>query len=184
VRIQERVGITFLMVTHDQEEAMSMAGRVAVMHEGRIVQLGSPRDVYEAPATRFVADFLGAVNLFAGTVASRDGKRLRIDSAEAGGTLCVEHAAPLAPGSDVAAAVRPEKIVFATAPSSAADNALSGTIESISYRGEASTYRVALATGKVVRVTVPNRARDAGALEPGARVNLSWSADAALVLEA
>ena len=161
---------------------MSMASKVAVMHEGRIAQFGSPRDVYEAPASRFVADFLGAVNLFAGTVAARDGKRLRIDCAEAGGMLWVEHAAPLPPGSDVAVAVRPEKIALAAMPAGA-DNALSGTIESIAYRGEASTYRVALATGKVLRVTVPNRARDAGALEPGSPVHLSWNADAALVLE-
>ena len=116
VRIQERVGITFLMVTHDQEEAMSMAGRVAVMHEGRIVQLGTPREVYETPASRFVADFLGAVNLFAGRVAASDGRRLIIDSAEAGASLVVEHRAPLAEGSAVAVAVRPEKIALGAAP--------------------------------------------------------------------
>ncbi len=96
VRIQERVGITFLMVTHDQEEAMSMASRVAVMNEGRIAQVGAPREVYENPANRFVADFLGAVNLFAGIVAAQDGGIARIDSAEAGATLAV--AQRVAPG--------------------------------------------------------------------------------------
>jgi putrescine transport system ATP-binding protein len=183
VSIQQRVGITFLMVTHDQEEAMSMAGRVAVMHDGRIAQLGTPRDVYEAPATRFVADFLGAVNLFGGRVMGREQSRLRIDSADAGVSLLVEHEGALAPGSEVSLAIRPEKIALTEAPG-AADNQLSGTIESVAYRGEASTYRVALATGKVVRVTLPNRARDAGALAPGAPVHLFWGADAALVLEA
>ena len=186
VRIQERVGITFLMVTHDQEEAMSMAGRVAVMHEGRIVQLGTPREVYETPSSRFVADFLGAVNLFAGRIAASDGRRLAIDSDEAGARLVVEHGAPLAAGSAVALAVRPEKIALSTAPPPPgpdAQNVLAGTINSVSYRGEASTYRVALATGKLVRVTLPNRAREESALEPGQRVHLAWSADAALVIE-
>ena len=183
VRIQERVGITFLMVTHDQEEAMSMAGSVAVMHEGRIVQLGTPRAVYETPATRFVADFLGAVNLFAGRVAASDGRRVVIACGAAGADFVVEHDAPLAPGSAVAVAVRPEKIALGAALP-AADNLLAGTIDSVSYRGEASTYRVALASAKLVRVTLPNRARAESALEPGQRVHLSWSADAALVLEA
>jgi putrescine transport system ATP-binding protein len=183
VSIQQRVGITFLMVTHDQEEAMSMAGHVAVMQDGRIAQLGTPRDVYEAPATRFVADFLGAVNLFGGTVVARDGNRLRIDSAEAGAVLWVAHGAALATGSAVAVAVRPEKIAL-TLSAASTDNRLTGTIEAIAYRGEASTYRVALANGKLVRVTIPNRARDAGALAPGTAVTLAWSAEAAMVLEA
>jgi putrescine transport system ATP-binding protein len=181
VRIQERVGITFLMVTHDQEEAMSMASRVAVMNEGRIAQVGAPRDVYENPANRFVADFLGAVNLFAGTVVTQDGGIARIDSAEAGATLAV--AQKVTRGRAVAVAVRPEKIALGLAAPAGAANVLAGQVEAISYRGEASTYRVALATGKIVRVTVPNRVREAGALAPGAPVFLSWSADAALVLE-
>ena len=181
VRIQERVGITFLMVTHDQEEAMSMATRVAVMNEGRIAQIGAPREVYEAPANRFVADFLGAVNLFAGRVAAQEGPVARIDSAEAGARLAVAQKA--APGREIAVAVRPEKIALAAAPPEGAANVLAGAVESISYRGEASTYRVALATGKIVRVTLANRAREAGDFAPGARVFLAWSADAALVLE-
>jgi putrescine transport system ATP-binding protein len=181
VRIQERVGVTFLMVTHDQEEAMSMATRVAVMNDGKIAQIGAPRDVYEAPANRFVADFLGAVNLFAGTVAGQDGAVARIDSAEAGATLAVRHRA--APGSALAVAVRPEKIALDPTPPAGAATVLAGTVEGVSYRGEASTYRVALATGKIVRVTLANRARDAGAFAAGARVYLSWSAEAALVLD-
>ena len=181
VRIQERVGITFLMVTHDQEEAMSMATRVAVMNDGRISQIGAPHEVYENPANRFVADFLGAVNLFAGIVAAQDGAIARIDSAEAGGRLAV--AQNVAPGSAVAVAVRPEKIALAAVRPEDAATVLAGAVESISYRGEASTYRVALATGKIVRVTVPNKVRGDGAFAPGARVFLSWSAEAALVLE-
>ncbi len=114
VRIQQRVGVTFLMVTHDQEEAMSMASRIAVMSGGCIVQLGTPQQIYEEPASRFVADFIGAVNLFAGRVAGAASGFLHVDSAEAGATLVVEHA-PLAAGSEVAIAVRPEKITLAPA---------------------------------------------------------------------
>ncbi|HUK60223.1 MAG TPA: ABC transporter ATP-binding protein [Stellaceae bacterium] len=181
VRIQQRVGITFLMVTHDQEEAMSMATRVAVMNEGRIAQIGAPREVYENPATRFVADFLGAVNLFAGVVRAQEGASVHVDCTEAGATLAVAHQA--APGRAVAVAVRPEKIALASTPPADAANMLAGMVESISYRGEASTYRVALASGKIVRVTVPNRARQDGAFAPGVRVFLSWGAEAALALE-
>ncbi len=106
-RIHQRVGITFLMVTHDQEEAMSMAQRLAVMNEGRIEQIGSPEFVYENPANRFVAGFLGAINLFEGTIAGAEAGMLFVDT-EAG-RLSVLHP-PLATGTDVAVAVRPEKL--------------------------------------------------------------------------
>ncbi len=187
VRIQERVGITFLMVTHDQEEAMSMASKVAVMHEGRIAQFGTPRDVYEAPASRFVADFLGAVNLFAGMVIQSHEGWIFIDSEEARTALAIEHE-PLQPGHPVVVAVRPEKIVFADAAIATGTpgraNTLAGRVDSVSYRGEASTYRVAVAGGKLVRVTMPNQARAGGSFAAGDTVSLSWRADAALVLEA
>jgi len=181
VAIQERVGITFLMVTHDQEEAMSMANRVAVMSEGRIAQVGAPREVYEAPASRFVADFLGAVNLFAGTVASAEGRLHRIASDEAGAILAVE-CAPRAVGSAVVVAIRPEKIALASSPAMHAANNLVGTVASVAYRGEASTYRVTLPTGKVVRVTAPNQARSGGFAD-AAPVTLAWGENAAWVIE-
>jgi putrescine transport system ATP-binding protein len=183
VRIQERVGITFLMVTHDQEEAMSMASRVAVMNGGRIAQVGAPQDVYEAPASRFVADFLGAVNVFDGKVAAVEGSRHRIDSEEAGASLVIERAPALPQGSQVAVAVRPEKIALAAAPIAGAANALHGTIVAVAYRGEASTYRVALASGKILRVTVPNSARGRAQFAERQEVSLGWSAEAAMVLE-
>jgi len=182
VAIQERVGITFFMVTHDQEEAMSMAGRIAVMTEGRIAQMGAPHAVYEAPATRFVADFLGAVNFFAGRVEAIEGRVHRVASAEAGATLRVARDVALAAGREVVVAIRPEKIAIAAAGDTAAANHLAGVVEAVSYRGEASTYRVALASGKLVRVTAPNIAPDAR-LAVGTRVTLAWSAEAALVLE-
>jgi putrescine transport system ATP-binding protein len=182
VRIQARVGITFLMVTHDQEEAMSMANRVAVMHDGRIAQIGRPRDVYETPATRFVADFLGAVNLIRGKVAGRDGRLVRIDS-EAG-MIAVATDDPWEPGREVAVAVRPEKIALLREAPKSDGAVLRGTIEQVAYRGEASTYRVALGRSLALRVTVPNSARAGANDAPGDEVVLAWPADAALLLEA
>lgn len=166
---------------------MSMASRMAVMHTGRIAQIGTPHEIYETPANRFVADFLGAVNFFAGRIVAVEGRRHLIAAAEAGATLFVERAPPLAVGGDIVVAVRPEKIAIAPAPSGdGADgppNVLDGTIAAISYRGEASTYRVALQSGKLVRVTAPNQLRGGGALGEGARVRLAWPASAGLVLE-
>ena len=181
VRIQRRVGITFLMVTHDQEEAMSMASRIAVMSEGRIVQLGTPQQIYEAPADRFVADFIGAVNLFAGRVARAEAGLLFVDCAEAGGTLVVEHGA-LAAGSAVAIALRPEKIALA-APAGAR-NRLQGHVRAMAYRGEASTYEVELASGKLLRVSQPNTARQAQAFAVGQAVALGFAPAACVVLPA
>jgi putrescine transport system ATP-binding protein len=184
VRIQQRVGITFLMVTHDQEEAMSMASRIAVMSAGRIVQLGTPRDVYEQPATRFVADFIGAVNLFAGRVTDSEGPLLRIDSAEAGAPLVVEHDHALAPGSAVTVALRPEKIVLGPA-APGGENRLAGRVRAMAYRGEASTYEVELETGKVLRVTLANTERGSMATaHEGAAVSLAFARAAGVVLEA
>ena len=161
---------------------MSMATRIAVMNQGRIAQIGAPQLVYEAPASRFVADFLGAVNLFAGRVEAVEGACHRIASPDTGATLTVDRDKPLPLGSDVTVAVRPEKIMIGAAAAASAPNRIEGAIESVSYRGEASTYRVALPSGKLVRVTAPN-VTHADGFAVGARVILSWRADAAMVLE-
>jgi putrescine transport system ATP-binding protein len=179
VRIQQRVGITFLMVTHDQEEAMTMASRIAVMSQGRIAQLGTPQEIYETPANRFVADFIGGVNLFEGRVLRAEGGLLEVESAEAGAALFVEHA-PLPPGASVAVAVRPEKIAFAPAPGAA--NRLAGRVRGAAYRGEASTYEVELEGGKVLRVTEVNAARRARPRAAGEAVTLAFAPAAAVVL--
>jgi putrescine transport system ATP-binding protein len=171
------------MVTHDQEEAMSMASRMAVMNAGRIAQVGAPHEIYEAPSNRFVADFLGAVNFFAGRIEAVEGRLHRIASDEAGASLAVEREPALAAGRTVVVAVRPEKIAIDAAAPADAPNCLTGTVAAVSYRGEASTYRVALATGKMVRVTAPNTARRGGGFAEGSFVRLAWSAGAALVLE-
>jgi putrescine transport system ATP-binding protein len=180
VRIQQRVGITFLMVTHDQEEAMTMASRIAVMSAGRIVQLGTPQEVYEHPASRFVADFIGSVNLLAARVAGAEGGLLLLESADAGGRVEVRHA-PLATGSDVTIALRPEKIALLPAPG-AERNRLAGRIAAIAYRGDASTYEIELPTGKVLHAMVPNIARHALPFAVGQSVGLAFEPEAAIVL--
>jgi putrescine transport system ATP-binding protein len=182
VRIQQRVGITFLMVTHDQEEAMSMASRIAVMSQGRIVQLGTPQDVYETPATRFVADFIGAVNLIDGRVTGAEGGLLRVESDQLEAALVVDYAPP-GPTGEVAIALRPEKIAMAAEPSSAGPNRLAGRVRGCAYRGEASTYEVELASGKILRVTLPNTARRARPFALDQAVFLSWDPAAGVVLQ-
>jgi len=183
VHIQRRVGITFLMVTHDQEEAMSMASRIAVMSEGRIVQLGTPQEVYETPANRLVADFIGGVNLFNGRVSGIEDDLLMIESGEAGVPLALAHD-PLAAGTEVAVAVRPEKMALGTTQTAGMRNRFEGRIRAIAYRGEASTYEVELATGKVLRATWPNIERRAPPFAVGETIRLGFEPGAGVVLQA
>jgi len=181
VRIQHRVGVTFLMVTHDQEEAMATASRIAVMSRGRVVQVGAPAEIYERPSCRFVADFIGGVNLFEGRVSEVRAGTLVVDCPELGLRLAVAEAcAPL--GMAVAVAVRPERIELSAAPS-ATPNRMSGTVTEVSYRGEASSVNVALANGRIVRVTLPNTGRTGGPrVTGGDAVWLGWAVDAGVLL--
>jgi putrescine transport system ATP-binding protein len=184
VRIQQRVGITFLLVTHDQEEAMSMASRLAVMEKGRIVQMGPPAEVYERPANRFVAGFLGAVNLLNARVTSFENGIATLESAEAGAVLTAAPEQPLVPGTLVAIAVRPERLLLGSTPNPAWANALGGTVQGVAYRGEASDVEIALASGKVMRATIPNADRQTSAnLALGQPIFLGWRRDAGVVLE-
>jgi len=182
VNIQERLGLTFVIVTHDQEEAMTVSTRLAVMNEGRIAQLGEPHAVYEAPASRYVAEFIGDVNILEGTVAD-----------PASGRVALAHGGVADLGGDrhglgrgpVALALRPEKIAIATANADhAADtNALDGRVEDIAYLGDMSVYHVRLDGGGLVRVARTNRVR---ALEEPitweTRVRLTWDGASAVVL--
>jgi putrescine transport system ATP-binding protein len=181
VRIQHRVGITFLMVTHDQEEAMTMASRMAVMSRGRVIQTGSPAEIYETPNCRFVADFIGAVNLFEGRVAVVEAGALVVECAELGARLRVAGAGTA--GQAVAVAVRPEKVALGTAPAADLPNRLQGTVREVAYRGEASTYHVALSNGRLIRVTLSNTRRAAAReMAEGAPVWLGWDADSGVLL--
>jgi len=160
---------------------MTMASRMAVMSRGRVVQVGSPGDVYESPNGRFVADFIGAVNLFEGRVAACEGGMIGVSCASFGTAIVVRGAA-LAPGTEVAIAVRPEKIELAAPGDTNGQNRFVGIVREIAYRGEASTFHVALDGGKLVRVTLPNRARGGSAIQVGSTVSLRWPADAGMLL--
>jgi len=185
VRIQRRVGITFLLVTHDQEEAMSMASRLAVMDQGRIVQMGPPAEVYERPANRFVAGFLGAVNFLEAKTIDMAGGILACDSAEAGARLTARHDVSLNPATAVTLAIRPEKIAVSRNADARWDNQLSGTVRGIAYRGEASDVEIELASGKILRAMIANaERRDSTPLAIGERVVIGWPNEAAVVLTA
>ena len=181
VNIIEQVGVTCVMVTHDQEEAMTMASRVAVMSEGRFLQVGSPSDIYETPQTRFVADFIGNVNLMDGTVEVDEADHVIIGSADC--KHYVGHGITGTLGMPVTVALRPEKIHVSIDKPVSDFNAVPGVIEELSYFGSFTVYRIKLASGKVLAVSQANteRLREHN-LTWGDRVWAHWSNSAHVVL--
>jgi putrescine transport system ATP-binding protein len=160
INIQEQLGVTFIVVTHDQEEAMTLASRIAVMNRGQIAQTGTPTEIYEFPSSKFVADFIGSVNMFEGRLVEDLPDRVRIHSDELGGIIYVDHGISAAPGANVWAAVRPEKIeISRTPPADTGENFARGVVKEIAYMGDLSVYLVKIDTGKIVRVTLPNTER-------------------------
>ena len=188
LNIQQRLGVTFIVVTHDQEEAMTLGTRLGVMNHGRIVQVGTPSDIYESPATRFVADFIGSVNMFEGQVSANGAEGLCIASADLGCTVRAERAGGGAHGTTVWTAIRPEKIQIARTPPAGADaarteNAVSGTVREIAYMGDMSIYLVRLDSGSMLRVTLPNVSRGTErGIGREERVWLSWHGSSPVVL--
>ena len=186
MNIQDRLGITFIVVTHDQEEAMTLADRIAIMDRGVIRQVGTPTDVYECPTSRFTADFIGSINLFDGKVDSIKGRKVRISAAEADCVLEAETRKPLAVGDKVAVAVRPEKITISRdKPKSVSVNAVQGEVLDLGYFGKDSLYRVKLASGALVRVNKVNDQRLGEAdrqVDWEDKVWLTWDASSAIVL--
>ena len=183
ISLQDKLGVTFIVVTHDQEEAMTLASRIGVMNHGEIVQAGTPSEIYEFPNSKFVADFVGSVNMFEGKLIDDEPDFVRIGSAELGGTIYVSHGISAPPEATVWAAVRPEKIFMSTAaPSGGADNVVRGAVQDIAYLGDLSIYLVKLPTGKVVRVTQPNTSRHAEAISWEQPVYLSWDATSPVVV--
>jgi spermidine/putrescine transport system ATP-binding protein len=179
-RIQQDVGITFVHVTHDQEEALTMADTIAVMNEGRIEQMGSGEELYERPRTEFVANFLGLSNLIDGTVGSRDGTMATFD-AEEGERLFVPSAGfANINGGPIRVGIRPEKIEIASSEaageaSSATRNVIHGRVTVASYLGTSIQYVVETKTGRELTVIAPNRDGDAaGSIGPGRDVSLAW----------
>ncbi len=157
--IQEKLGTTFVIVTHDQEEAMTVASRVAVMDHGRLVQVATPEVIYEQPNSRYVADFIGDVNLIEGRVLEHADGRCRISWAEGMEPITAMAQAALARGQSCCFAVRPEKLAISADRPAEADNAICGKVLDIGYLGNISTYHVALSDGRVLKVQVANRNR-------------------------
>jgi len=173
-RIQTEVGITFVYVTHDQEEALTMSDRIAVMHAGRVEQLGTPEELYERPTTRFVADFIGTTNLVQGTVVGRDAGATTVRLA--GGETARTAMNGLAPGGTVELCIRPEAIALV-----AADNAgaLAARVEHAAYLGTTIQYQVRTVGGQALTVLAP---KTGNRLAVGSPVAISWSPDDARVL--
>jgi putrescine transport system ATP-binding protein len=183
VNIIESVGVTCVMVTHDQEEAMSMASRIAVMSEGRVLQVGTPREIYEHPNCRFVADFIGQANLFDGVLSLDEADRCEITAPE--GVIHVGHGISGTPGMALAVAVRPEKIHIAKSRPDVLYNLFTGTVREIAYFGSYSTFVVEMPGGKMVKVTEGNTARqDLNHITWNDAVFFWWGDSAAVTLTA
>ncbi len=154
VNIIESVGVTCVMVTHDQEEAMTMASRIAVMSHGRVLQVGTPKEIYEHPNGRFVADFIGNVNLFEGQLTLDQADRCEVTTEH--GIVHVGHGVSGAAGMAVAVAVRPEKIHIAKERPSVSQNLFTGKVREIAYFGSYSTFIVEMPGGRTVKITATN----------------------------
>ena len=176
--LQQRLGLTFMIVTHDQDEAMVLADRIAVMREGAIVQVGRPAEIYEAPADRYIAGFVGDMNLFEGRVERVRGGRVQLQTPD--GAFEVEGEA--AAGDTAWIAVRPEKVVLSNEPP-AEGNRLSGEIVDYGYLGDWTTYLVEVASGRTLRAARANATRTVERpLGCGDKIWLSFAADSAVVL--
>jgi putrescine transport system ATP-binding protein len=185
INIQEQLGVTFIVVTHDQEEAMTLASRIGVMNRGEIVQIGTPTEIYEFPMTKFVADFIGSVNMFEGQLIEDLPDRARIQSDELGSVIYIDHGISSAPSATVWAAVRPEKInILRTPPAETTENCVKGVVKEIAYMGDVSIYLVKIDTGKTVRVTLPNveRLSDDERIQWDETVWLTWHASSPVIV--
>jgi len=181
LNIQKQLGVTFIVVTHDQEEAMTLATRMGVMNHGRIVQVGTPTDIYESPASKFVADFIGSVNMFEGQVL--EGMPASVRSSELGAVTPVGQGVTATPGATAWVALRPEKIRIGKAPPQAGEPGVRGRVREVAYLGDMSVYLVQIESGRVLRVTRPNFIRSPeDRIAGGEEVYLSWHASSPLVL--
>jgi putrescine transport system ATP-binding protein len=162
MNIQETTGTTFIIVTHDQEEAMTVASRIGLMNAGQLAQVATPPDIYENPNSRFVADFIGDVNIIegkAGGTVRRDGEEFREFTRGGGAFLARDGAHPVSPGDSCWLAVRPEKIAISKTRPADAMNVIGGKVHDIAYVGNLSTFHVRLEDGSIVKAQEANRRR-------------------------
>lgn len=189
MELQRRLGMTFIIVTHDQEEAMTVAGRIGVMDRGRLEQVATPRELYEAPNSRWIAEFIGDVNIFDGQVELHEPHRLSISTGDAGTIIVAEPRDPITK-TIASVAIRPEKVKLsrrgpvADAVDAHAINRLEGVVTDVSYLGGRTTYKVKLDNGAVVRSSMANTARlDVDTYHASQRVVVWFTPDDCVVLE-
>jgi len=184
VDLQYDLGLTFVIVTHDQEEAMTVADRIAVMDRGRIVQVATPAEIYEQPNSRYVADFIGDINLLEGRITGSGGSSVRMACAGTGASIFVEQQLDAEAGATAWFAIRPEKVAISLdRPADVTVNTVAGKVWDIGYLGDVSIYHVRLQTGAIVKATVTNRTRLVERpITWEDDVWLSWSRDAGVVL--
>ncbi|WP_424629367.1 ABC transporter ATP-binding protein [Bradyrhizobium sp. SYSU BS000235] len=183
VDVQRRLGMTFVIVTHDQEEAMTLADRIGVMDKGQLVQVAPPRQLYEGPVSRWIASFVGDVNLIEGQISSREADRVTI-STQAGEAIIASQAPPSA--SAICVAIRPEKIrlMHPEQAATAVPNTFAGELIDIGFLGGVSVYKVKLASGAVLRVASSNATRRAAnGFAVGGKVSVSFAPDDVVVLD-
>ena len=183
VNIQEKVGATFIMVTHDQEEAMTMSSRLTVLDQGKVRQIGTPGEVYEYPNSRSVACFVGSINIFEGVVVSISDQYASVQSDDLNSPLKVGSTSSASMGMHVSIAVRPEKIMISESAIETSHNSASGIVTDIAYLGDVSIYYIRLDSGKIVTATQPNVMRLAERpLTWNSGVFLYWSPESSLLL--
>jgi putrescine transport system ATP-binding protein len=189
MELQRRLGMTFIIVTHDQEEAMTVASRIGVMDAGRLDQVATPRELYEAPLSRWIAEFIGEVNLFDGQVETREHNRIVVSTRDAGAITVAEPRNPVTK-TTVSVAIRPEKVKLSRrgpvsdGAGGGAINRLEGVVTDVSYLGGLTVYKVRLDSGAVVRSSIANTARiDIDAYSLSQRVVAWFTPDDCLVLE-
>jgi putrescine transport system ATP-binding protein len=183
MHLQERLGLTFIIVTHDQQEAMTVADRIGVMDRGRLIQVATPPEIYEQPNSRWVADFIGDVNLIEGRLSESDPRGGVVTSAGAG-ALRVAACADGKPGDTVWIALRPEKVrITREKPATVDENCVAGQVAGIGYLGDVSIYQVRLDGGLVIKAALANMTRlIERPIGWDDRVWLSWAPEAAVVL--
>lgn len=183
IDILEQVGVTCMMVTHDQEEAMAMADRIAVMTEGRIIQVGTPHEVYENPNSRFCAEFIGSTNLFSGTIVEDEADHVLIESPTLSRRLYIDHGVTEQLGMEVMISLRPERVAVRWTPPAQDYNWDHGKVDHIAYRGGYTLYHIVLDSGKKMVASVSSLALSD--MQPPTwddKVFVSWSPDSGVVL--
>ena len=184
--IQYEIGTTFVIVTHDQDEAMALSSRIAVMNQGKVLQVGTPSEIYEFPNSRFVADFIGTTNFFEGTVVQTAHGVITIHSAELGCDVRVDDLGRVSAGQRVWLAVRPEKIWLSKEPVADVSgvNQVAGVVWELGYLGNRSTYQIKTDSGKIITAFLQNDRRTAErAIDWNDRVYVSWDVNSAIVLD-